>query len=1286
MTSESLVLEQSTKEQVLNALEADVLTPTPVLEPDLPSVLLHPVTGQDEDTATASNPHPAIKQDEAADSIVDNEEGDFFTSASKGKKGKKAKKSKAKPFTPNWEKEDDSKKPEAESSSANVAKPGPADLPEPVSADPIGEQQPRSISPVQQASDQITQEPVSAQDVVPQNSFAPEETSGELAGVHAVEHVALADAKPEDQDTSGSPEQPAASSRDVFTATEAPKGERKGIMSSGFSMLPTMAGVGSFFGLGKRDSKQPGPEPHPEKAEAEEQLTRDAFPVREPPSLFSGAQSEQEQQGSSERIPDVGPLQDVQKPASHDKSLDDTTNSALATAASAPNERVDTPEGSTINTILTGEPLTVVQEPEAIRESELDESSHKQTTPGKDDLTSVAANEDQEQLTDGNNIASEVPPANSMDWDQEITTSKKGKKGKNKRQSTKDESIDAPAPDVASPANHEADVEQAAADDQWGESSGKKGKKGKKDKKKKGTVIEDPAPLVESDMPVGEPEDTKEEPPVADVYKPMISEAPNAVAKAAAEEFAEESWGAPASKKGKKDRKDKKKKGTAVYEDPEPLVEEKEPVAEATEPVISESPRETTPVEAPVEAVNAVSQEAADDLWGAAASKKGKKDKKDKKKKGTTIGEDPGPLVEEPVVDVAEPVMLEPAQEVAPVQTAEAVSEEASEDLWGAPASKKGKKDKKKKKQSPQASADIAAVEAPTETDILDVTEEPEQISEHSLVEAIPAQSELVADAATTAPVEVSVDDTWAEPTVKKGKKDKKKRQSVQDAPDDAQVESSQEAQLAQPAVEPAAERAADMVVPGPDLTSESIQAEPEIVLEKEGSAEAGESQPPAQEEPLQEDAWSEPTTTGKKGKTDKKKKQPAWEASDVSPTEPLAEEATVASDQAPHSEPVQIEDPMELAHPVDAAADEQPLLEESVQDDSWGALPAPKKGKKDKKKKKQLDREASDTVPEPPFEEAATATEETLPGEPAQTEDLAETSQPEDSVADEQPAPEEPVQDDPFEALPTSKKGKKDKKKKKQASFDPEVLAETPVEEMARQQPMVADSLPAEVLSEQPQVSDAVEPITNPQLDAQDVSPEDTPAEEPQAESSQDSIWAEPVTAGKKSKKNKKGKGASQSTSWSSEIAEEPVQLERGVSPISSEPAPSQAEANTSSDLVPSHTEPTISSDLVLSQAEATPETQPEATTAEFEDFAVPGKKSKKDKKKKGSKSLSAEESVETEAVASTQSSLPALEDPVVAQDMPGQLEAPLGAELVSQLDIQMHDSADYLISARSR
>jgi len=350
----------------------------PPAKSELPSALVAEV--EQYEAPPASEP---IAQDEATAEVAE----ELVAAAPKGKKGNKAKKGKAKVLA--WEEEDAFRnEPEVEPSPAE-------DLPQPPTADAIEQQEAGPISPVQQPG----------RDVVPQENATAEETSGELAGVHTVE--TRAESGDGDQAfAEPAAEHPASASRDLVTAPDAArKSDKKGIIASGLSML----GVGSLFGR----KKQREPEPTPEAAEKAEADVEEQPTIDVPPSLIPA----DSQQGSSERVLDVGSLQAAQEPPSHDKSADDTPGSALATAASAPNERVDVPEGSTPGAELTGEPLTAaVTEAEAIRELDVDGSSDRQTKEEKDDIEVAAADGTQEQSLGDDTITSESASAPATDF------------------------------------------------------------------------------------------------------------------------------------------------------------------------------------------------------------------------------------------------------------------------------------------------------------------------------------------------------------------------------------------------------------------------------------------------------------------------------------------------------------------------------------------------------------------------------------------------------------------------------------------------------------------------------------------------------------------------------------------------------------------------------------------------------------------------------------------------------------------------------------------------------
>jgi len=890
---------------------------------------------------------------------------------------------------------------------------------------------PRSTSSVQKARSQGAQEPSAAEDVVPQGLTALEQHSGgEPAGVRTVDSPALADeeAKPEDRDGSAP------------VAREVPKDEAKkgGIISSGFSMLPTISGVGSFFGLGKRDAKQVDATDATGTTE-DAQLDREAPPVQVPPSLFPSAgalgqpqaEAEQQQQGSSERISGEGPLQGSQGPVSHDKSVGDTTNGALDTAISVP--EVPTP-----NLILTDASVQQVPEFEAIRQLDFDPSSHKpeHEHAEKDDLaaSTVAEEDSAKAANDQDNIAP-APATDSMDWAQEPSSGKKAKKGKNKRQSTKDEPVAALVSEAeVIPASEVV----AAEEDPWADTtSGKKGKKAKKDKRKKGTFS-----LDEPDPPVVESVDAKEEPAVEDAPEPATLETPLE---------------------------------TAPPEVAEPAVET------APKSAALETSLETAPPEA---AEPAPAEEAPEDFWAPKISKKGKKG--EKKGQIAKDANDVAPasispetsilvLTERPqeIVKDSEPQPVSQELEPAPeADTAFAAVELSIDDAWPEPITKKGKKDKKKKKQqsvqetfAEQSSESVepAAQQLGISAEDLELVAQQLEVSTQASntvegaepeLPAVSAEDPVVPESTPEGPLpedgptdfivaedEPVQEEVWPETSGgKKGKKAKKKKQSTKDAisivPDST----------------PTADTLQVEDLSGPSQVGETVESEQpsqdqvEVDLQQ---AEPSQAEQPPPDEPAQEDAWAASISKKGKGKKDKKKKKAAtWE-----------EPESVTPEEAPEAfaEKATTEEPASAEHPLVEAAEEQsqrdaagepetPLPDESVaaaqstssqdgpsqdtpsqaestQDNIWPEpTPSGKKGKKSKKRKDAA--EPSPWILEIVEEPAGLKTEEpSIPSDPASDTHAEEVAR--------MPEPEPVVEAEP-EVVMTAKKSKKDKKKKK--------------------------------------------------------------------------------------------------------------------------------------------------------------------------------------------------------------------------------------------------------------
>ncbi|EEY18392.1 predicted protein [Verticillium alfalfae VaMs.102] len=352
-------------------------------------------------------------------------------------------------------------------------------------------------------------------------------------------------------------------------------------------------------------------------------------------------------------------------------------------------------------------------------------------------------------------------------------------------------------------------------DDEWAEtpSSKKKGKKGKKKAAAASSAWGDESESAQQqpeevksiddfsvstpsqDEPVSLPQPAEPEGPALD--DPVTAPTPAAD---------DDEWALPAS--GKKSKKNKKKKGSAITSD-EPVLEPETPTQTTEEslaldqpsPQVEPQPPTAPELAEPLENVEpALAAEAAEDEW--AASTSGKKAKKSKKKKTLAVEEPeseaavapelaPQPEAERSVDDMQ---TLAPQLETSPDLVERAPVPDAADDEWASqPAGKKGKKNKKKRESasaSDEPTAEPAASEvvndilasdsaAPEKTVDEPTVEGPSPATEDIPVLTAPASSELVEAA----------EDEWAsQPAGKKSKKDRREEAVCPFSPDGSDV------------------------------------------------------------------------------------------------------------------------------------------------------------------------------------------------------------------------------------------------------------------------------------------------------------------------------------------------------------------------------------------------------------------------------------------------------------------------------------------------------------------
>lgn len=673
-------------------------------------------------------------------------------------------------------------------------------------------------------------------------------------------------------------------------------------------------------------------------------------------------------------------------------------------------------------------------------------------------------------------------------------------------------------------------------------------------------------------------------------------------------------------------------------------------------------------------------------------SKKSKK----KKKRGSIVQDSPAETselaethvdlpkdVESPFTEAA-PTEATPAETTSlePVAAETIPAEAIEESVAEASSSKKSKKGKKKGKkgaveeQASAASEDTLVEALPTEQPAPTVVEEPVLIPEPAAEESLPQETQPRLDSepipridnVVVSSLEPEVSDELArnlddapapldrslpEPTPelaevedvsatsgKKAKKDKKKKKGA-----------------AQPVFEPASEATTPLgeesVTPISVAAEEPDQptAEPQELVQEASPVPEPTVQVPHAEE-------SSPASTKKSKKKKKGGAQPDSEtASGVST--PVVEEPPVLADTQVPEEPTVLPEAPIPAPEVLAAEGAEELTKELEADDS-SAVPT-KKSKKDKKGKKkgiaQPDVEpesepASEIIP-PPVEES---TEQHVAPISAAHDEPRELIVEAQETAQEAPSPD--VVDDttkePEAGPASSKKAKKDKKKKK-AGAQPD--AETPSEPAT---PAVEESTPitpSDAQDPEPEISEPA--IIEPTDPVPEASTADVVAEAPkEPEASEDALAA----PSKKSKKEKKRKGSKASepeptaeapappveepssvvVEEPSVVVEEPTMIEEPVVIPELEP-----EA-----LVPESSQPPVpSSEDVPVQPGAQPE----------EPSNVPTKKSKKDKKRKGSKVAEPEQESALVAETPVVQDMPLSEEPAALDEPARALDEPM-------------------------
>ncbi|KAJ9149133.1 Involucrin repeat protein [Coniochaeta hoffmannii] len=686
------------------------------------------------------------------------------------------------------------------------------------------------------------------------------------------------------------------------------------------------------------------------------------------------------------------------------------------------------------------------------------------------------------------------------------TTAKKGKKGKKKQKSQPAWDVLDPAPsgtstplesteDVQPPAvaveNEEQQepsapepsigpsagvLEEPAAEDLWAEASSKNGKKGKKNKKQSAQGWE-PEPAAAA---AAVEEETPDLAPAADASKSEAQESNQPEQDSAAtgqdnlEATADDIWGEPVTKKGKKGKKDKKRGPSKTSSGVATPAIEEHPVVEDTL-----APEETSTVHeaavsaeipAPAEAehfyepslgesISAVGPTPAEESVAARetlaaeipVAKETRADEDSTLQQPAIAEEHPasasgpsvisdlpaaelsGPAVETPVfvntsttesLPEAEPTIVHHLAHVieTPRVLDQSTMESSSLDDQSPVASRV---------VEPSTLEDIPTVNDKAATPIPADPAQRAQADNSSLVEAISVTPVSLEEVRAQQPTEASADDIWGEPS-KRSKKDKKGKKEREPA-NGADVELPLTENATVPGHDEAAEQPTQTLS---DLIPTEAAAVPENLTsdvlaggQKGVPDVGGRSIQTAPVEPLAESVWEEPTSA-KKGKRGKKNKR----ATKDSEFEQL-ETAQKSSDNDASVESSQTEAPLTTAN-EDLPREPGDSAVEAAADDIWEETSS-KKGKKSK-----LSRQSTFEEPIQP--------ETTKQVDDAETPEASKETSPEaqqELPLSEEASTKEVEGGDPWAEASTkkSKKGKKKKDKAQPFSWDEPAQTEGP-------------------------------------------------------------------------------------------------------------------------------------------------------------------------------------------------------------------------------------------------
>jgi hypothetical protein len=830
-------------------------------------------------------------------------------------------------------------------------------------------------------------------------------------------------------------------------------------------------------------------------------------------------------------------------------------------------------------------------------------------------------------------------PADEEEWGLPASSKKKEKKGKKARRESMQpstpielapttlddsrdlESTEGPDQEVVSAVEdiqHPESVPQIE-DDEWAATASKKDKKKKKGKGRKPSE----ALFEPESKPSSQTAELEDEYPELSKQVSFDAETPSTPgstlvreAVGAVESTAEDEWATPTSKK------DKKKGKKSKFIDPQPNTEEsttskddvEQPSALIEDKTLEEVQQPSTPLQAsssfqepnvtedkPVDDTQVPLDAVVEDEWALPASKK---DKKKKGKKANALEEINNEL------ETSVQTQVTAAETPLEQELTTLAQDQARDDDWPAPVSKKDKKKGKKAKRTSTFDSEPTSSNNERETPLPDdqLAPLPHEPSESALSAH---ESQPLQELDVVPGIERAIDDQHHDPHPDT-------LVDVQDQkPDDANEwapvskKDKKKAKKGKRASAIESEPATPLETPAEESKELSLNDQPTTLHETHNPPEQTEQSQVQEPEAVDVDEWA-PISKKDKKKGKKAKRASAIESEPATPLETPAEESKeLLLDEQPATVHETPEPPKQL----------QDQMPETLEADEWAPISNQDKKKGKKAKRSSIIESEPATPLETPTEESKELLLDEQPTVVHETPGLSQDQEPEALGANEWAS--------------ISKKDKKKGKKAKRASTiesEPATPFETPAEEskelLLDDQPTTPFETPAE---------ESKELLLDDQPTAVHETPEQSQDQEPEALEADE--WA-PISKKdkKKAKKGKKTGIPDVEPSKLTTLAEDQVELpsakaSESIPTSKADLGPDMDEPSTS--LLESHAEIKLEPEAESppSAPSAEPEMSPETEQIELpsevqeavaDDFGfTSGKKSKKDKKGKKRESI---------------------------------------------------------------